>query len=164
MKFNSPFYFGQLVTRAIQLKSIMSDDFARMEVLEICFGIDGDPVFLCEDIKTGVRQHYTEKHLMLIDTESGHYQLESNMGLREIVIRESHQNGEMVQERMMEVVCVIFLSDDTVHYVCEDTYHGNRQVYSESMLVGDPDFDQEEGKYPVTPESTEHTNAIPAKD
>lgn len=77
---------------------------------------------------------------------------ESKFGIGEIVIRESHQNGKMVQERMMEVIGISFGKDHNGNlgacYVCEDTQNGHRQHYDENMLVGDPDFDQEKGKYP----------------
>lgn len=71
----------------------------------------------------------------------------SKFGLDEIVIRESNKNGDMVAERMMEVVCIVF-EKNTVGYVCEDTQNGHRQVYSEAQLIGDKDFDQELGRYP----------------
>lgn len=83
---------------------------------------------------------------------------ESKFGVGEIVIRESHQNGKLAQERMMEVIAVLFGKENEVSYICEDTHNGHRQQYCESMLVGDPDFDQEAGSYPKEPEEGE-TNA-----
>ena len=79
---------------------------------------------------------------------------ESKFGIGEIVIRESHKNGRMVQERMMEVIAVSFGTDGDINYLCEDAQHGQRQFYTESMLVGDPDFCQETGTYPKEPETT----------
>jgi len=85
---------------------------------------------------------------------------ESKFGLGEIVIRETHKNGEMVQERMMEVVSIIIGShkgcDGGIEYAycCEDTQNGHRQMYEEGMLVGDPDFDQDVGAYPKEPENS----------
>jgi len=77
---------------------------------------------------------------------------ESKFGIGEIVIRETHQNGKMVQERMMEVIGVNFGKSSSgsiaCSYLCEDTQNGHRQFYDEPMLVGDPDFDQNKGKYP----------------
>lgn len=163
MKFQSPFALGQLVARASQLRSSKSDDFAQMEVLQISFDIEGGVSFLCEDINTGNRQYYLEHQLTGIGLEAGHNEFDAKMGLREIVIRESHKNGEMVQERMMEVISVIISAENEAHYLCEDTHHGHRQVYSESMLVGDPDFDQQNGAYPKSPEETNHTNAVPVE-
>lgn len=160
MKFQSPFALGQLVARASQLKVLKSDDFAQMEVLQISFDIEGGVSFLCEDINTGNRQYYLGHQLTGIGVEGGHNQFDTKMGLREIVIRESHKNGEMVQERMMEVISVIISAEDEAHYLCEDAHHGHRQVYSESMLVGDPDFSQEKGAYPKSPEDTGDTNAV----
>ena len=72
----------------------------------------------------------------------------SKFGLGEIVIRESHKNGVMVQERMMEIIAISFAYDG-VCYVCEDAQNGHRQGYTEDMLVGDPDFDQYKGAYPI---------------
>lgn len=78
----------------------------------------------------------------------------TKFGLGEIVIRESHKNGQMVQERMMEVVGIIIQPTDTAEgptyiaeYLCEDTTNGHRQIYTEAMLVGDPDFNQDTGSY-----------------
>ena len=78
---------------------------------------------------------------------------ESSFGLGEIVIRESHQNGAMVQERMMEVVGIHFGKSSeggTVEagYICECAKTGNRQMYAEHMLAGDKDFNQDAGEYP----------------
>lgn len=78
---------------------------------------------------------------------------ESKFGIGEIVIREHHKNGKMVgEDRMMEVIGVHFGKDTNgiveAVYVCEDSSNGHRQMYAEHMLVGDPDFDQETGKYP----------------
>lgn len=73
---------------------------------------------------------------------------ESKFGIGEIVIRESHQNGKMVQERMLEVTGIIF-EKNGIAYICEDTKNGHRMPYAEDMLVGDPDFDQDKGEYPV---------------
>ncbi|CAH6977861.1 hypothetical protein VCHA53O466_140024 [Vibrio chagasii] len=84
---------------------------------------------------------------------------ESKFGLKEIVIREAHKNGKMVHERMMEVVGIAFDVEGKVSYLCEDTKAGIRQWYSESMLVGDPLFDQEAGAYPDEPEEGE-TNRV----
>lgn len=83
---------------------------------------------------------------------------ESKFGIGEIVIRESHKNGDMVQERMVEVIAIIFgnVSNGVrqISYICEDTTNGHRQQYCESMLVGDPDFNQDLGKYPTEPITT----------
>ncbi len=78
----------------------------------------------------------------------------TKFGLGEIVIRESHKNGQMVQERMMEVIGIVIQPTNTTEgaayfaeYLCEDTTNGHRQIYAEAMLVGDPDFNQDTGKY-----------------
>lgn len=84
----------------------------------------------------------------------------TKFGIGEVVIRETHKNGEMVQERMMEVVAIYICKSDAddrivdLAYICEDVQNGHRQHYSESMLVGDPDFDQAAGEYPKDSEQT----------
>lgn len=87
---------------------------------------------------------------------------ESKFGLGEIVIRESHQNGKLVQERMMEVIAItVERRGDKLEYgyVCEDTLNGHRQMYSEDMLVGDPDYDQDKSGYiqEIDPNETNRT-------
>lgn len=162
MKFKSPYALGQRVVRASQLRYYQhKEKCSDMEVIEVCFTMEGDVSFLCEDIATGARQHYQQELICGSEIDSkGCHEFESSIGLREIVIRESHKNGEMVQERMMEVVGLIFTSDGAAHYICEDAQHGHRQVYSESMIVGDPDFDQEAGAYPISVEDSMDTNAV----
>ena len=77
--------------------------------------------------------------------------INTKFGLGEIVIREVHKNGEMIQDRMMEVITInsgIHKNNVANSYICEHINSGYRQHYDEGMLVGDPGYDQELGCYP----------------
>lgn len=165
MKFVSPFTIGDAVAR--HSNNLDSGANERpLEILEVAFDASGKTLFLCEEPSSLNRQYYTDQQIDVVggkfspDVPEHHF--ESEFGLGEIVIRESHKNGAMVQERMMEVIGVVFSGfgkNLETSYVCEDAENGHRQAYTASMLVGDPDFDQEKGEYPVTAVGTMDTNA-----
>jgi len=162
MEFNVSFAIGEIVQRSYDLLERGAPKTRHLEVTAVAVGSDGEEVYVCEDIETGRVGHYS---LSQLDQSKGNSPvlLKSAFGIGEIVIREVHTNGKSVSARMMEVISIIFNHCGEVTYACEDAYNGHRQIYSESMLVGDPDFDQKAGKYPkeVLPEET---NAVSPTD
>lgn len=77
---------------------------------------------------------------------------ESKFGLGEIVCtKQIETRGTVRQDQMFEVVAVIFSRGSTPGYVCRHGQTGGTSCFEEGELIGDPDFDQETGRYAETP-------------
>ena len=79
---------------------------------------------------------------------------ESKFGIGEIVCYEPHRREDRhvgAFDAMMEVQGVFFGMDGKVEYICRYPLSGLTAGFSESQLIGDPDFDQENG-YPSAEE------------
>ena len=72
----------------------------------------------------------------------------SKFGIGEIVIYEPHQRTDKdftANDALLEVQGVFFGMDGRVEYVCRYPATGLTTSFSESQLIGDPDFNQETG-------------------
>lgn len=69
---------------------------------------------------------------------------ESKFGIGEIVAYEPHERADKEyrpNDSLLEVQAVIFGMDGKVDYLCRYPTTGVTVGFSESQLVGDPDFD-----------------------
>lgn len=77
---------------------------------------------------------------------------ESKIGLGEICgYNESAERGLRRMEDILVKVVAVTFDNNGVHYVCEHigkAFGVQRFSAYESQLVGDPDFNQTEGRYP----------------
>lgn len=73
---------------------------------------------------------------------------ESKFGIGEIVSYEPRQRGNAPCDSFLEVQGIYFGMGNKVEYVCRYPETGVTASFSESQLLGDPDFNQETGKYP----------------
>ncbi len=72
---------------------------------------------------------------------------ESKFGMSEIVVFETRKNGKRVADELIEVCGILFQKNSDTIYICRWPRTGYMQNYTESDLIGDPDFDQDAGKY-----------------
>lgn len=75
---------------------------------------------------------------------------ESKFGIGEIVAYEPRQRSDkdfQANDVLLEVQGVFFGMDDKVEYICRYPATGVTAGFSESQLIGDPDFNQETGQY-----------------
>ncbi len=70
---------------------------------------------------------------------------ESKFGLSEIVVYEPHQRGDKPYDTLLEVQAIYFDIDGNIHYMCRYPSTGVTASFTESQLIGDPDFSQEDG-------------------
>lgn len=71
---------------------------------------------------------------------------ESKFGIGEIVIREFRKGSELLGDDFYEVIAIVF-SKESINYACRH-HNGLVHQFMEYELIGDPDFNQETGKYP----------------
>lgn len=73
---------------------------------------------------------------------------ESAFGLGEIVLTKQHtRESRIFMDSILKVIAIQFSLDDGIFYACRDAERGGILYYTESELIGDPDFNQETGKY-----------------
>lgn len=73
---------------------------------------------------------------------------ESKYGIGEIVSYEPHQRTDkefIPNDALLEVQGVFFGMDGKIEYVCRYPATGLTTGFSESQLIGDPEFNQETG-------------------
>ncbi len=75
---------------------------------------------------------------------------ESKFGIGEIVAYEPRQLRDkdyQPNDALLEVQGVFFGMDGKVEYICRYPATGVTAGFSESQLIGDPDYDQNTGSY-----------------
>jgi hypothetical protein len=70
---------------------------------------------------------------------------ESKFGIGEIVIYEPHHRADKPNDSLLEVQGIYFGMSGKTEYICRYPSSGVTVSFSESQLVGDPDFDQVNG-------------------
>ena len=73
---------------------------------------------------------------------------ESEFGIGEIVSYEPHDRvleGRSIGDALLEVQGIYFGMEGKVEYLCRYPYTGATVSFSESQLIGDPDFSQVSG-------------------
>lgn len=74
---------------------------------------------------------------------------ESKFGVGEIVCMDTVKaSGNVVSSELLKVVTVAFGTDLIPAYLCRYPRTGAQIWAAENELIGDPDFDQDAGKYP----------------
>ena len=80
---------------------------------------------------------------------------ESKFGIGEIVCYDLYRGESLVHSAALEVVGIYFARDGRDEYICRYPQTGATVGFTEAQLLGDPDFDQDRGCYPVEPEGKE---------
>jgi hypothetical protein len=78
----------------------------------------------------------------------GYMKFESKFGIGEIVAYEPHQRSDneyRINDALLEVQGIYFGMDGKIEYICRYPATGMTAGFSESQLIGDPDFNQETG-------------------
>ena len=73
---------------------------------------------------------------------------ESKFGIGEIIAYEPRQRSDkeyLPNDALLEVQGIYFGMDGKIEYICRYPSTGVTAGFSESQLIGDPDFDQEIG-------------------
>lgn len=73
---------------------------------------------------------------------------ETKFGLGEIVAKEIYRGDELVGDELLEVIAIV-VAKSGMSYHCRHPNSMQLIHFEEHELIGDPDYDQEAGGYPV---------------
>lgn len=73
---------------------------------------------------------------------------ETKIGINEIVEYNVYKGEELINSEFLKVKAITFTVDGIASYLCEYPASGIQKYFDECEIIGDPEFDQELGKYP----------------
>ncbi len=72
---------------------------------------------------------------------------DTKFGLGEIVCYDIKKNDEVISSEVLEIVGIYIDRDGKHSFICRYPSNGATVAFTEQQLIGDPDFDQDTGRY-----------------